>query len=179
MPEIKPTQRRIALLFLLCVLSGTAGCKDRNITTYRIPKEAEDAAVPAPGADSATPATQAPARWETPAGWKSQPATGMRLASFLVSGFGGATADISIITFPGTGGDDLANINHAYHAAAPSFGKSIAVGPLPADVTWGAIQPFYISFRPELVGLGFLVTTDISLTIWLSYLVFKFGSAGK
>jgi len=132
MPEIKPTQRRIALLFLLCVLSGTAGCKDRNITTYRIPKEAEDAAVPAPGADSATPATQAPARWETPAGWKSQPATGMRLASFLVSGFGGATADISIITFPGTGGDDLANINR--------WRNQLQLAPISAGALAGELQ---------------------------------------
>ena len=35
----------------------------------------------------------------------------MRLASFLVSGPGGASANVSVVSFPGTGGDDLANIN--------------------------------------------------------------------
>jgi hypothetical protein len=35
----------------------------------------------------------------------------MRQGSFLVAGAAGATADVSVVSLPGTGGDDLANIN--------------------------------------------------------------------
>jgi hypothetical protein len=35
----------------------------------------------------------------------------MREASFLIAGPGGSTADVSVVSFPGSGGDDLANIN--------------------------------------------------------------------
>jgi hypothetical protein len=49
--------------------------------------------------------------WDAPAGWTAQPASGLRLASFRAPGPGGTTADISIFTFAGAGGDPLANIN--------------------------------------------------------------------
>ena len=92
-----------------CIVSA---CRDRDITSYRIPKEADlpatQAAGPAEGpAPSAAPALQ----WTAPADWKAQPATGMRQASYLVYGAAGASADISVVSFPGSGGDDLANIN--------------------------------------------------------------------
>jgi len=51
------------------------------------------------------------AQWHPPSDWKPQPASGLRLASFLVSNGPGETADISVVTFGGTGGDELANIN--------------------------------------------------------------------
>jgi hypothetical protein len=51
------------------------------------------------------------AQWRAPSSWKEQPASGLRLASFLASNDAGETADISVVTFGGTGGDELANIN--------------------------------------------------------------------
>jgi len=86
---------------------GLDGCRDRNITAYRIPKEA-DASEEAAAAEPAGPPAM---RFMAPAGWQSEPAAGMREASFLITGPGGATADVSVVSFPGTGGDDLANIN--------------------------------------------------------------------
>jgi hypothetical protein len=65
----------------------------------------------APAAEPATPADAAGIHWTVPAGWKAQPASGMRQGSFLVSDASGASADVSVVSFPGTGGDDLANIN--------------------------------------------------------------------
>ena len=125
MPNLTSAQSRIAFIILISALFGAAGCKDREITAYRIPKETEGSASDAasagqPGAAGGqagsaaaqgSSAAQPAARWEAPASWKPQPASGMRFATFLVAGSGGATADVSIITFPGTGGDDLANIN--------------------------------------------------------------------
>ena len=105
-----PSRCRIALLVLAGVFSGLAACKDREIVSYRIPKDAS--ADSAPAAAAAAVSTAAPAiQWAAPAGWQSQPASGMREASFLVPGAGGASADVSVVSFPGTGGDDLANIN--------------------------------------------------------------------
>jgi hypothetical protein len=96
-------------------LLALPGCGDKDIASYRIPKEAD--AAPATMA-AAAPAESTPAsapgsgiRWTAPAGWQQQAASGMRQGSFLVPGPGGATADVSVVSFPGTGGDDLANLN--------------------------------------------------------------------
>ena len=66
-------------------------------------------AVPPPGMAGpvvAPPSTDLP-EWEVPAGWKSKPATTMRLASFVV----GADGDLSVVALgPGAGGT-LANVN--------------------------------------------------------------------
>lgn len=109
MPHPSPTLSRKACLVLAAIACGMSACRDRNITSYRIPKEADAAAAPA--AEPATPADAAGIHWAAPAGWRTQPASGMRQGSFLVSDANGASADVSVVSFPGTGGDDLANIN--------------------------------------------------------------------
>jgi hypothetical protein len=104
------TRCRTACLLLAGILSGLCACsRDRAITSYRIPKEEEEAQAPA--ADSAAPSGPAGIRWTVPSGWQQQPASGMRQGSFRVPDAGGAAADVSVVSFPGTGGDDLANIN--------------------------------------------------------------------
>jgi|CZKI01.1.fsa_nt_gi hypothetical protein len=109
MPSVPPTKRRITLLLAVGVCSGLAACRDRSITSYRIPKEPDAEQAPAPEAASQS---GAPAiHWTVPDGWQLQPAAAMRQGSFLVAGAAGATADVSVVSLPGTGGDDLANIN--------------------------------------------------------------------
>ena len=49
-------------------------------------------------------------KWEVPAGWSPAPASAMRYASFAVEK-NGEKVDISIVTFPGDGGNDVDNIN--------------------------------------------------------------------
>jgi hypothetical protein len=95
---------------VVLALAGAAGCKDRSIAVYRVPREI----LPAAAAPESSPAvaTATPGiHWDAPAGWQSQKADGLRAGSFTVSGADGATADISVVTFAGTGGDDLANVN--------------------------------------------------------------------
>ena len=110
MSDILSQKRSVSATLLICTLAGLAGCKDRSITTYRIPKEtvtaSDQAAAPEPAA-----ASNGGLRWTAPAEWKQQPVSGMRIGSFTVPGAGGAAADVSVISFPGTGGDDLANVN--------------------------------------------------------------------
>jgi len=91
---------------LICLLAAgliLAGCKDTTIATYRVPKESRFV----PPADIVKLAI----RWQTPPDWQEQPGDGVRQGSFLITGTDGAKADVSVITFPGDVGGDLANVN--------------------------------------------------------------------
>jgi hypothetical protein len=50
-------------------------------------------------------------KWKAPADWKQVPPSAMRYASFDVPGENGSKLDISVVTFPGTGGGDAENVN--------------------------------------------------------------------
>jgi hypothetical protein len=50
-------------------------------------------------------------KWKTPSGWSEVPPSAMRYASFAATGMNGDKIDISVVTFPGTGGSDLDNVN--------------------------------------------------------------------
>jgi len=88
-----------------------AACSDRDITAYRVPKDPSVAVAAAPVDPDAAGAQPGSLHWSTPAGWQPQAASGLRAGSFLAPGPGGATADVSVVTFAGAGGDVLANIN--------------------------------------------------------------------
>ncbi|OHE88955.1 MAG: hypothetical protein A3G75_13040 [Verrucomicrobia bacterium RIFCSPLOWO2_12_FULL_64_8] len=97
--------RRPRCFTLLAAGLLLAGCRDTKITAYRAPKDV-------PAGPTITAETPAPAiRWQTPAGWQEQAAGNVRQGSFLVAGEGGAQADMSVISFPGDVGGDLANVN--------------------------------------------------------------------
>lgn len=92
--------------FLTIILASAlllTACKQEAIETYRIPKEAAPAL--------AMPVTERPLTWKAPAAWKEQPASSMRLASFIVPGPQGRQADFSIVVLSGEAGGDLANVN--------------------------------------------------------------------
>ncbi|HEY4247291.1 MAG TPA: hypothetical protein VGM64_10570 [Lacunisphaera sp.] len=103
------------------------GCKDREIATYRAPKDpppvmpgppppSDDAASSsAPGnqsmANTAVPtASGSDLVWTAPTAWAAKPNGPMRKGSFSVKGDGG-DADLSITAFPGSTGGLLANVN--------------------------------------------------------------------
>jgi len=75
------------------------------------------AATPAPVsvpamADTVVPTASGPGlKWAAPAGWESKPASGMRKATYVVPGDGGATAELAVTAFPGDVGGELANVN--------------------------------------------------------------------
>lgn len=110
------------------------GCSDKDITAYRVPKDpaATMAATPAPADSNPAASPSGSLHWATPASWQVQPASGLRAASFLAPGVGGATADVSVVTFAGAGGDVLANINRwRGQIQLPPIGAA----DLPANVT--------------------------------------------
>ena len=66
--------------------------------------------------DAAPGPAPSPARpeidYDRPDGWSDQETTSMRVASFIVEGEGGQTADISVIPLGGNAGGMLANVNN-------------------------------------------------------------------
>jgi hypothetical protein len=124
-----------ALLSLLVL----AGCRDREITAYRAPKDPAPAAPPtasglpsgAPvkeGADTmantAVPTGGDSLAWAAPAHWTAKPPSAMRKGSYAVKD-GAAEADLSITSFPGDTGGLLANVNR--------WRGQISLPPLAAD----------------------------------------------
>ena len=85
-----------------------AGCNPEKISTYSVPKEEPEQIAPAAKIESDN---DSEAKWTAPQGWKQQPATPPRLATFLVEGEGGQRADVSVTAFPGGTGSDLDNVN--------------------------------------------------------------------
>lgn len=71
---------------------------------------------------------------------------------------------------------NFVNILHAFYPSIPAIGKSVSFTDQLHDLPWSAISPFDFNFRPELIGLGYLVSTNISLTVWLSHILIKLGS---
>ena len=110
----KSLLRPACLLQLIAVLAAVAGCRDREIRSYRTPKEADDVIAQARAAQTVEqPVMRVPAKpeWKVPSDWKSQTASGMRFASFTAADSNGGSVDISVVNFGGTGGDELANVN--------------------------------------------------------------------
>jgi hypothetical protein len=132
--------RRPACFALLTALI-LGGCRDREITSYRAPKDPAPAAIPAaasanPGAlpeghppigpaagpassgtpgdsmaNTAVPTGSGTFAWTAPAHWTAKPLGPMRKGSFAVKGADGTEADLAITAFPGDTGGMLANLN--------------------------------------------------------------------
>lgn len=71
---------------------------------------------------------------------------------------------------------NLVNILHAFYPSIPAPGKDFDLSPLFTGPPWSEMTPLKIEIRPELVGLGFLVSTEISLTVWLSFFLLKLAA---
>jgi hypothetical protein len=127
------TTRRLATSTLVVFAIVSAGCRDREITTYRAPKDAPPAAqpaaasgnmpadhppigdgTPAPGADMGGPAVPtasgAGLAWSAPAAWTPKALGPMRKGSFSIKTDSGEL-DLSITAFPGATGGLEANLN--------------------------------------------------------------------
>jgi hypothetical protein len=111
-----------------------SGCRDREISVYRAPKDAPPAApagmagmggqgnLPSDhppiggGAGAQMGGTDMPTadgsglKWTAPADWEAKPLSAMRKGSFRVKAAGGE-ADVSITAFPGATGGLEANLN--------------------------------------------------------------------
>lgn len=73
---------------------------------------------------------------------------------------------------------NLLNMLNAFNPAVVCPGKFFDAGALFTERPLDALRPFAMHYRPDLVGFGFLVSTEISFSIWVSYLFEKFIAIG-
>jgi hypothetical protein len=68
---------------------------------------------------------------------------------------------------------NLVNIVHAFVPSAPAFGPDWVVTRASAAPPWNAFGDLKFYLRPEIIGLGFLVSKEISLTVWVSFVAIR------
>lgn len=120
--------RVVPVVLTSITLIAQFGCKDREISSYRVRKEATPqapAGEPAANtsavgtADAMPPMASTPVntaqgeglRWTAPSHWTSKPASAMRRATYVIPGKGGANGELAVTAFPGNVGGNLANVN--------------------------------------------------------------------
>lgn len=133
---------RAAACIVIVAASLLGGCKDREIVTYRAPKDPAPVAPPAASggggdsmANTAVPTGSNSLTWTAPAHWVAKAPGAMRKGSFAIkSENGGADADLSITAFPGDTGGLLANLNR--------WRGQVSLPPLAAGELEGALEHF-------------------------------------
>lgn len=71
---------------------------------------------------------------------------------------------------------NLVNILHAFHPSFPEIPKFFDAGEALVDPPLSAARPLVMHFRPELIGLGYVVATDVSFSVWVFYLLLRLGA---
>ncbi|MGI5820060.1 MAG: DUF6785 family protein [Armatimonadota bacterium] len=71
---------------------------------------------------------------------------------------------------------NLMNILNAWNPAIPAMGRAEDLGGLFTERPWSAIAPLSIAWRPENIGIGYLVPTDITLSVWVFYLALRLAN---
>lgn len=71
---------------------------------------------------------------------------------------------------------NIGNIMHAWNPAIPAMGQTYDIGRLFTERPLSAIRPLSIAWRPENIGLGYLVSTEITLSVWVFYLLLRFAN---
>lgn len=74
---------------------------------------------------------------------------------------------------------NLFNILKVFNPAVPALGISYPLGALFTESPWDTMRGFTIFYKPELIGLGYLVPSDVLFSIWvftlLSWIVRPFA----
>lgn len=105
-PVGRMTTKRATLQIAIAVLVIGSGCRQEEVTHFRVAKRAE--ATPAPAAEPA--GASGALAWTLPAGWtQSGGGGGMRYATLKPSSKG--NVEVSVVVLPGPAGGELANVN--------------------------------------------------------------------
>jgi len=70
---------------------------------------------------------------------------------------------------------NLLQMTHAFFPTFPELGRGWDLGKGLEARPWNALKPLNLAYRPELVGLGYLMSTEVTFTIWFSYLALRFS----
>ncbi len=68
---------------------------------------------------------------------------------------------------------NLFNMLHAANPSVPYPGATFDLGALFTERPWSSIQPLNIYWRPDLFGLAFLMSTEITLSCWVFYILVR------
>ncbi len=71
---------------------------------------------------------------------------------------------------------NVLNILNAWNPAVPAMGRGYDLGRLFTERPWSAIRPLTIAWRPENFGLGYLVSTEITFSVWVFYLLMRLSN---
>lgn len=129
------THHRLPTLAMFAaLLLALTGCRDREIRSYRAPKDPAAPAMASAPASGQLPADHPPIggqagapgdmsgmavttasgnalAWTAPSAWTAKPTGPVRKGSYTITGADGATADLAVTAFPGDTGGLFANIN--------------------------------------------------------------------
>jgi len=68
---------------------------------------------------------------------------------------------------------NIGNILNAWNPGVPALGRAYDLGSLFTERPLSAIRPLSIAWRPENLGLGYLVSTEITMSVWVFYLLLR------
>ena len=72
---------------------------------------------------------------------------------------------------------NLVNILHSFVPAAPQIPQLVSMHDVVAlTPPWSALSDISFQIRPELIGLGFLVQTDLAFSIWATFVILRLAS---
>ncbi len=69
---------------------------------------------------------------------------------------------------------NITNIANAYNPAIACVGKYFDFGRLLTERPWTALRPMILHYRPEMIGFGYLVSTEVAFSVWVMYFFLKF-----
>ena len=71
---------------------------------------------------------------------------------------------------------NVVNIINAYNPAVKALGKYYDVGALFTERPLTALRPMVLHYRPDMVGFGYLVSTEVAMSVVAFYALFKLES---
>lgn len=74
---------------------------------------------------------------------------------------------------------NLLNIGAAFDPKIPSAGRFVDLGAALTQPPWNALSPIWVSLRPEIFGIGYLISLDVLFTAWLSYLLLRLSNVAR
>ncbi|MBC7286789.1 MAG: hypothetical protein H5T86_01850 [Armatimonadetes bacterium] len=69
---------------------------------------------------------------------------------------------------------NLTNIANAYNPGIACLGKYYSFDQLFTERPWSSLRPMVLHYRPEMIGFGYLVSTEVAFSVWAFYLLLKF-----
>lgn len=68
---------------------------------------------------------------------------------------------------------NIVNIVRGVFFGGPGGGLALDLGKQLIGAPWSALRPLTVNFRPELIGLGYLISTELSFSIWFFHMLAK------